>query len=258
MTNHNSPARSRREARYLVSPAHAPWAWIQLESQESWVPVRLVDISCHGLRMEIPHQPAVDSTIPVRLAPQGPVEQQEVDLRVRWSQMSVRGQWWVGGEIKPPLSKQTIDRLAQAGYLERRKQPRYPVQQPVDVKWELADAWQKAELCDYSTEGFQIRIRTDSAPPTDRILVRVPSASDRRAEAEIAAKIMWQLDSGEHRALGCVFLHFQHFAELRQALGQPATRNAVETPDTSQRRRRQVLAAAVVLTAALYAMLWLW
>lgn len=249
---------NRREARYPVRQQSPPWTWIRVTDTDPWQPVRLVDISRHGLRMELSEQPQIDDRMQLRLAPGQSIEEVQATLRVRWTQMSVRGQWWVGCQLEPTLDQAWIDSLAAATLVERRKEPRVPVHCPAQVKWELAEGWHSAELCDYSAEGFRLRLPTTVTPPTDRLLVRLDPQSEGGTATEIPARIAWQRDAGRERLLGCVMLHHQHYSQLRQSIGHPVPSATVEwdADDSLTGRRLAGLAAAVVLMAALSAFVW--
>lgn len=231
-----------------------------MPEEDQWAEVRLVDLSSHGLRMEVTKKPPLNSTLQLRFQPEGEVDEFFRSLRIRWIQMSVRGHWWVGGELLSPLPKPLIQRLSEAGCLERRKQPRYTVERDVKIKWELAKQWEEAQLRDYSVEGFQLRCANRVEPAGSRLLMRIPPSETEQAPMEFAARIAWQMTVGDRRAIGCEFLRHQQFSELRRLIGPP-TDQAPLVEDKPVPRRwpfRAALVLALAVTAAVSVLLSLW
>jgi len=132
---------------------------------------------------------------------------------IRWQQPRDATTWWTGCEILEPFDSAMIEGLAAADVLNRRRDPRYEVDQPAKVRGELSDQVVNVRLVNFSKGGFCVEFAERSDVTTDRLMLVLP-LGDR--DVTIPARVMWHGTVGSRFAVGCAFTTMDGFLLVRE------------------------------------------
>ncbi len=165
---------------------------------------KLLDLSRGGAKV------AVSSCVPfdevVKLTFKIPQLEMEFSVPgdVSWSRKGDDGRWMVGCCFCHGLPHDSIDRLAEAGFLERRKNARYPIAAKATAKWELSESSVPVVLQDFSVDGFCM-LSSKAGRPGQRLRLRVEKPNG--GYASISARMRWSIGTEEGHLVGCAFLN---------------------------------------------------
>lgn len=188
---------------------------------------RLADLSLHGLKICVDKKIEDDQLVDLV------IEVPTLDFRVerkaivRWQHPRDTGSWWTGCELREAIDDELIQKLATAHVLNRRRDPRYSVDRPATVRWELSDKMLEARLVNFSKGGFCFVIPAPTDFPSDRLMLAL---QDRGREIMIPARVMWKGPLDNEYAIGCAFSTLDGFVKIRECVnqGQPRNRHAIQ------------------------------
>lgn len=223
MTVTTQPTDLRTHARYQLAvdsriPVSVEWT---SDDQSHQCDACLTDLSASGARLRLSQKVPLHETIEVRLR----VGKLAIDFHcaaeVCWLQPR-DGQWVLGCAFECELPEQVLSQLAGNGYLNRRANPRIPIELAVEVKEELGTSqWFEATVDNYSSGGFRLQSKTPVAVG-QRVLVQMEDA-DRR-QRTVPGRAHWRADSDDGYAVGCSFLNGEGFQKLAAVVGSKTTR----------------------------------
>jgi Tfp pilus assembly protein PilZ len=172
----------------------------------------LADLSLRGVRLVLNEKLLPGQRITLHLI----LSTIEIDLireaTVCWTEPRDAESWWVGCSLEDKLEDETIDRMAVAKVLNRRRDTRYSICQPARIRWELSDEVHEVQIVNYSKGGFCIVSSDTEAGTSDRVMLLLESEGQR---AKIPARVMWQRPMQEGHAVGCSFTTRDGFVRLR-------------------------------------------
>ncbi len=241
-----------REQRY--ESCHPTDAVLLIERRTEGAPqsvaARLLDISPGGAKL------AVEVSIPfdqlVRLKINLPNRNLElvVTASVCWTRPAGEDGWLVGCAFQPRLPEETLDELANGGYLERRTHSRFPLVLRATACWELGEPKVAVRLQDASDGGFAM-LSPQPGETGRRVLLQLSFAD--RASASVRGAIQWQVKAGDQYLIGCSFISQTDLAHFRLAAWpEQAPADSPNRPRLG--RSPQRIFAAVTVAALLIAL----
>lgn len=175
---------------------------------------QLLDISRGGVKLAVPHSLPFAEKVDLQIA----VPDLQLDFSaaavVSWSRQEVDGRWLVGCHFDPALPEATVNRLAHAGYLERRQSPRYPVSLEATASFELSGHGFSVWIQDFSTDGFSM-LSPRPGEIDQRLRLEVTKGDGK--PVVISARTRWCVSVDDGYLVGCALINahdFQHFWEL--------------------------------------------
>ena len=217
MTGKQAETVQKCEYRYTVAGQDRQLATIQREGHQDWLPVKLFELASTRVLIELDDPLPTDEVLLIRLALEDGDVDEEFTATVEWSQMSVRSDWWVSCELGEAISDRLIDRLAHQRFVERRQDPRFPIDMDARLKFELTDDWTVVRLSNYSAGGFQASLPKVRIATGQRVLLRVEGPNQE--PIELAARIVWISDREDGMSIGCAFLQRHAYSRFRRAVG---------------------------------------
>ncbi len=198
---------------------------------------QLLDVSPRGIRIEVNGR--LEPGQPIELSIEVPSQSLSFERTavVCWQQPRATKTWWTGCELTQPLQPEAIEQLAKAHVLNRRRDPRYPVDKPARVRTELSNATTEAKLVNYSKGGFCLLFDEKIQFEHERLLLII-TLPDNEKEMAIPARVMWTRQVQGAFGVGCAFTGMDGFLQLRQYAGPHG-----------QRRRYLVRATTPVISA---------
>jgi Tfp pilus assembly protein PilZ len=239
----------RRQGRFCVKSEATRVVTTLTEADGTTTEVRgqLADMSRQGVRIDVNRRLVVGQEIDLRIE----VPSQSLTIRrsaiVRWQQPRDATTWWTGCELTEPLSEETIEQLAAAHVLNRRRDPRYEVDRPAQVRTELSSTTHDARLINYSKGGFCLLFDKPIELPHERLMLVVPAADKER---NIAARVLWTGPALGIFAVGCAFSNMDGFVHLRDYAEPKPSRLRLATRPRST-TVSFTIAMAIVVTIAL-------
>ncbi len=205
---------------------------VTVERQGSLPPeeidAELVDVSLGGMKLLVSKSPAMQEAVVLKMvAPEIELDL-SVDAQVCWTRPAPGGASYLGCTLNPKLPEQLLADLAVKGYVQRRRDPRMPIDLPASMRSEGSSESVPIRLLDHSTGGIRL-----AAPHTtstgQRLLLRFgegPNASDL-----IVAKTMWQAQTSDGHQIGCTFVNrdgHRIFQDIVRAISEPTGAEPVE------------------------------
>lgn len=213
--------------RFTVATRDRQLALIQLAGSASWQAVKLFEISAQRMLLELDEPLPAQAPVIIRLELHDGEAGFDCPAIVEWAQMSVRSNWWISCELAEPVCDRLIGRLAHQGHIERRQDPRFPVDMQAQIKFELADFWCVARVVDYSAGGFQALLSARPASLGQRVLLRLVDEDDETT-TDLPARVAWCQREGQQTRGGFAFVHRNSYLKFRRVarLANPQTANA--------------------------------
>ena len=141
MLDKSASSTRRCENRYIIEDSELTHVTISYQDGEGrrTHQGRLADLSTHGVRVSLDSR--LESGLNVDMRIRVPRVKLDVTWQatVRWIQPCDAETWWIGCELHDPVPVKLVHDLAMANMLNRRRDPRYEISHPAQVKWELAD-----------------------------------------------------------------------------------------------------------------------
>lgn len=173
---------------------------------------QLADLSRHGVKISIDGKLEIGREATLRIEVPSMNFSTERSAIARWQQPRDAKTWWTGCQILPPFDETTIEGLAAAHVLNRRRDPRYELDLPAKVRWELTDQLIDVTVKNFSKGGFCVQFPQRVQPTSERLLLVI----DQNGQSvTIAARCMWQGPVAGGYAVGCSFTSVEGFLKLR-------------------------------------------
>ena len=196
-------------------------------SSPTSIEAQLLDISSGGIKLQTSSCLRIEESIVVGLDVQSLGLSLALPATVSWARPVDGEAWHLGCVFSSSLAEETLDKLAAAGHLQRRGDPRIEISIDGYVRWEACEERVPARITDVSVDGFCICIpQTDSMGK--RLLMEVENGQD--AAIRIPARVRWskELDRGfatgtRYLSLGCTFMDKKSFGLLRKRFLQTAS-----------------------------------
>jgi hypothetical protein len=165
---------------------------------------RLVDLSRGGVKISVDCCIPFDET--VTLTAEFPEIHFEFHVLadVRWSRQGDGDTWLIGCCFKPGLPDETVERLSNEGYLERRCNPRYPISCDAEAQWELSDESVPVRIADFSAEGFCI-VSPRVGKTGQQFQLELKDSDGE--PVRVAARMCWQSNAEDGYLVGAEFLN---------------------------------------------------
>lgn len=239
----------RRSERFTVRTASAIAAQLEyeLDGTATSLPAELVDISMNGMKLKVACAIPIRQELVVALQAESCGVGGRYLADVCWSRPCEAQNWWIGVSLRKELDHETLDRLAVAQIIDRRRDRRLPQNVHVMARRELGSKPFSARLVDLSQGGFSIHA-SEAGAEGDRISLILDPQDP--TSAPVLARVCWRrADGANSYVMGCEFLSSHGASELRRALARCAMQ--LESPPRfGWARRRTAWAAAATFAAA--------
>ncbi len=178
---------------------------------------QIVELSGHGLRCYLDGRPSVGSWLKLEVSIAAVDVQLVRPAVVRRIDPRDTDGWSVGCELQEGIPEELLGRMAKAGVLNRRRDPRYETNKPVQLRRPLSEESFNATLINFSKGGFCAVVSEPVDLPAGRVLLRFPV---KGSTVRLAATVVWQRcrEDGSY-AVGCSFSDTQGFIRLREFTG---------------------------------------
>ena len=176
------------------------------------VEARLVDISQRGTKLVLESNLSQGEAITLSL--QTAEFEMAAPAVVRWCQLSRGGRWYVGCEFTPTLQPTGLTKLAEAGYLERRRTPRRDANVFTTACWELGEMPHAVVVKNMSPGGFCI---VSPWPVNENGLLTI---SPENEDIQITGQVCWQRKLARGYLVGCYFTNDKDFFILRKLVSR--------------------------------------
>ncbi|MCH7725537.1 MAG: PilZ domain-containing protein [Planctomycetes bacterium] len=198
-------------SRYYCNNPEAIRVLVRVKGQNSaTLEARLVDISSRGTKL------LLETSLPqgeqVTLLLQAAAVKLSIPVVVRWCQLSLGEQWYVGCEFTPTLDEASLTDLAEAGHLERRRSPRLDADVFTTARWELSEMPHAVLIKNISTGGFCVVCPWPV--PKNSLLKIEPENQD----ILIIGKACWQRKLARGYLVGCTLTKDIDFFVLRDLI----------------------------------------
>lgn len=193
---------NRREPRYHVNPEFNIRVAVRraaMPNQE--ISGKVVDMSQSGARLVLESSVQFQEAITVYLV----CEEMGLDIalssNVCWLRQG-RGpeEWVLGCAFDPELPADYLEDFFRNGLLERRSNPRLPLDMEARALWELSNEPAPIRLVNVSQCGFCMTT-SNMVEVGRRVRLFVDRAN--RPELQIDGRIQWAMRNGEEQVLGC-------------------------------------------------------
>lgn len=213
-----------REARFPVLQGRRIGVTIVRDtSPPEKVEAELVDVSRKGMKLLVADCPSMEEAVVLNLSVPEINLDLDIDAQICWTRSAPNDAWYLGCVLNPELPDKLLTDLAVQGYLQRRRDPRYPIDLSATMRCEGSPDPVPARVLDYSIGGFRLE-SSHRAVPGRRLLVRLDEGPAGRHL--VVARTMWQAQTDGGHQMGCTFVNregHQIFQDvLRNALGRPA------------------------------------
>ena len=203
MTRHTTTPRIRTETRFAVAAGGAVTLRLELQQLGRVVSGCLIDCSVRGMTCQTPLMPE-GTVVHAVIAVDNLTLRQEITGVVRWCRLSGKD-WCHGIEFNDGLPHAFIFKLLEAGYLDRRQDPRALIELPAQIRSELSGGKTvDVQIVDFSAGGLRIQ----SAAPVkleNRLLLQRELGDDPQSDS-IQVRPMWQQCREGTHVTGCCFL----------------------------------------------------
>jgi hypothetical protein len=188
---------------------------------------QLADLSLRGVRIDVDGRLDPNQSIELRIE----VPDESITLErtaiVRWQQPRDTKTWWTGCELNEPFERDVVERLAKAHVLNRRRDTRYPVDKPAQVRTALTNSTHDARLINYSKGGFCVVFNGPVDFPHERLMLVVQVLEK---EVTIPARVMWKGQVEGGFAVGCSFSTRDGFVHVRDYAEPTSSRRRLAIP----------------------------
>jgi hypothetical protein len=213
----------------------------------------LLDISNGGVKLSVTSCPAIDEAVVLRIMLPDIDLDLRVDAKVCWSRPGNGEMWYLGCALMPALPDHVLTELAINGFLQRRRDPRRPVDLRAHMRCEGAGEPADVQIVDFSSGGLRIR-SPQQAETGQRLLLQVGERAD--AAGSFMAKVAWQLRRDDDYELGCTFVNKDGPQLLRDALPDDDDAADARASKPRSQSRGWLLAAALLLAVLAAAYAW--
>jgi hypothetical protein len=219
-----------REARYPLLEGRVIKATVERQGglPPEEIDAELVDVSMGGVKLLVSKCPAMQEAVVLKMvAPEIELDL-SVNAEVCWTRPAPGDAWYLGCTLNPKLPEQLLTDLAVKGYVQRRRDPRIPIDLPASMRSEGSLESVPVRLLDYSTGGLRLAA-PHTAATGQRLLFRFgegPNVSDL-----IVAKTMWQAQTSDGHQIGCTFVNrdgHRIFQDVVRAINEPTVAKPVE------------------------------
>ncbi len=199
------------------------------DGEQKSVTGELIDLSRKGAKLSVDGPIPIEQKVNIRFRAAVVELDWLVAARICWTTPSDGDDWYIGCALSEEVPEELMAQFARAGLINRRGSRRRLVSIPAVARCEL-DGDEGIEVCvkDFSTGGFRI-----FSPRTrrvgERLLLRVPLADGN--SANLAGRILWQVETDDGYMVGCSFLSPGAFDVLDRVAGE------VEPADRGDDRR---------------------
>jgi len=174
----------------------------------------LIDISAGDARILSPNALPLDHAFDLHIH----ISQLSIDRTVAATVASSRpghlGNWHIGCSFADPLPDGTLTRMAELGYLERRRSERQRTHLPGMLRVELVEAeTHDVQLTDLSQDGFRI---TAQVPININNRVLVELETEEGPPVRVMGHCLWRLKDLDGYRAGCCFLNSEAHAQVRR------------------------------------------
>ena len=168
----------KREARFPVLEGKSIKVTIEHrgDSPSQEIDAELIDISHGGIKLTVPSCPAVQEAIVLKLVVPEVELDLSIDAKVGWTRPAPGDAWYLGCTLNPELPDHILTSLTVKGHLQRRRDPRQPLDLTADMRSEGSQESAPVRLVDHSSRGFRLK-SPQAAAPGGRLLLRFAEGS---------------------------------------------------------------------------------
>jgi c-di-GMP-binding flagellar brake protein YcgR len=187
-----------------------PQVSVQLSTAAGEVLLRadVLDMSRGGMKLALSQYVPIGVSLTICF-PQSDVR---VTATVCWSRKETEQRWWLACVFNPALPDELIQKLLDAGYLERRKHEREPIALAATAKWQTGET-APISIRDFSVGGLCLSSER-GAERGQRLLLRLATSDD--AQESVLTEVQWQIRFNDSYLIGCSFVNRQGLVAMRK------------------------------------------
>lgn len=172
---------------------------IELERNDAGIVFgRLIDLSQNGAKCCINKSLQFSETVAWRLTMPALDIAAAIKSKVIWTRTTDTSNWLVGCSFDEALPNVILDRLARAGFINRRRHPRSESDLPGVARSELCNQSSPVSVVDYSYGGF--RMLSDQPKPIGaKVLLNF------HPHGSVFGIVRWCSTEGDIHSVGCEF-----------------------------------------------------
>lgn len=235
-----------REARYPLLEGRAIKVTVErsggMPPQE--IDAELVDVSLGGVKLRVPACPGMQEAVVLRMAAPEIELDLSVDAEVCWTRPAPDDAWYLGCVLNPKLPEKLLTDLAVNGYVQRRRDPRMPIDLPATMRGEGSLDSVPVRLLDYSTGGFRLT-SPHTATTGQRLLLRF--GEGQQTSDLVVAKTMWQARTADGHQIGCTFVNRDGHRVFQDFLQTKKNPTVAEAGDVLRKSRWPLLTLAALV-----------
>ncbi len=208
----------RSEDRYSIDDSHGTRVSVAVptaDGESRHYEASLADLSLRGVRLALTEKLLTGQQVRLRLALPAIDVDWTREATVVWTEPRDAESWWIGCSLDEPLEHETIDRMAIAQIVNRRRDNRYSVAHMAQIRWELSEEVCDVQVVNFSKGGFCVVGPDDASMPSERVMLLLEQDHRR---TKVPARVMWDRPTPDGHALGCAFTTRDGFLRLREFL----------------------------------------
>jgi hypothetical protein len=207
-------AEQRRDPRFSLRANESINAVITAPQCGTTMPARVVDISRQGAKLELDGHLPTEGETKFQLLCDKVNWSFEVPGRIHWKHPTRNDGWCIGCSFDDSVERKALERLASAGIIDRRIEPRESINKNVVAKLELNNGETEARLVDVSPGGFKVWI-AKTVNEGERIVL----FHNDEEETQSVGRTCWVNPTGDGFFVGCSFVQRDGYVNLVRALG---------------------------------------
>jgi hypothetical protein len=177
----------------------------------------LQDLSSTGIRLVLEKPIPLRKRIEFRIRTDESEFDWQVSAEVCWLRARGPDQWLLGCSFTSEFSETALDKLAVAGYVNRRKDPRLPISLAALARQELMSEAIGVRFEDYSRGGCRI-LSPSPLSVGERVMLIVAGPDDETFS--LSARAVWQRQVAGGYSIGCCFINNSSYGHLSRIVRQ--------------------------------------
>jgi hypothetical protein len=186
---------------------------LQSESGIATVIADVLDVSSGGAKLLLGKPLRIGTPLTLRFEELIPA----VSGSVCWCRPDQNNRWWVACAFDPSLPPDVLELVLQAGYLERRRDPRENVSIPASARLQTGEQG-VVDIRDFSAGGLCLT-SSHEAQRGQRLLLQLGDVEE--AQTKTMVEVQWCIQFNDGYLLGCSFLHREGLAAVRRLAAAP-------------------------------------
>lgn len=217
-------------------------------SESTTIEARLLDLSCGGAKIAAMTQLLLNENVIMTTKIEPLDGELEADAKVTWTRPFDGETSWMGLSFDPEIPQEEIDRLARAGYVDRREHSREENESETYADWQIEDQRGRIKLKNVSEGGFCVS-SSASVDTGQHVILKLSRAN--KPPLSVPCIVTWQLCKEDSFLVGCAFVDKKHYAPVKRIMDEQ-----LEAEEAVQRVRRPLNTRPWTWVALLFVILW--